>query len=113
MTPRERIRTRRIELGMSQGDLAKAAGFADRSAISKIERGLSNMSPEKLMDVAHALGMNPADFFDYKHLEEAPEHSGMLVAKIMADQELLNAIEKYYELPREKQLVILSIINSY
>ena len=112
MTPREIIRARRKELGMSQEELALAAGYKERSAISRIERGLLKVSPEKAMDIAHALGMNPTDFFEHKHLEENPKQAGMLAAKIIADEEFFKAAEKYYELPRDKQLIILSLINS-
>ena len=44
MTAGERIRSRRIELGMTQEELAKKAGFKSRSSINKIElsRSISN-----------------------------------------------------------------------
>lgn len=39
MTTYDNIRNRRIELNLSQEELAKKLGYSDRSAISKIEAG--------------------------------------------------------------------------
>lgn len=44
----ERIRFRRNQLNMSQEDLAKAAGYSDKSSISKIEKGLVKVPMDRL-----------------------------------------------------------------
>ena len=46
----DRIRARRTELGMTQEELAKKAGYKSRSSINKIElsRTLSNSKVEKM-----------------------------------------------------------------
>lgn len=50
MTVGDRIRARRTELGMTQEELAKKAGYKSRSSINKIElsRTLSNSKVEKM-----------------------------------------------------------------
>ena len=55
----ERIRARREELGMSQDELARAAGYKSRSSINKIEVDGRNLPQSKLMDIAKALHVSP------------------------------------------------------
>lgn len=56
-----RIRNRRLELNMSQEDLAHKVGYTDRSTIAKIESGVNDITVNKFVEIAHALNINPAD----------------------------------------------------
>ena len=49
------IRKFRIEIGMTQDDLAKLTGYSDRSSIAKIERGDVDLPQSKIMLFASAL----------------------------------------------------------
>ena len=51
----DRIRNRRIELGMSQDELAKKVGYTSRSTINKIENGKNDISQSKVREMADAL----------------------------------------------------------
>lgn len=55
----EKIRLRRIELGMTQDELAKITGYTSRSSINKIEMGLVNLPQSKIELIAKALMVNP------------------------------------------------------
>lgn len=59
MTVYDRIKNRRIELGMSQADLANKLGYKSRSAINKIESGLRDISQSKLSQFAEVLETTP------------------------------------------------------
>lgn len=50
-----RIRNRRIELGLSQEELAKKVGYTSRSTINKIENGKNDMPQSKVLEIAEAL----------------------------------------------------------
>ena len=54
----DRVRTTRVELGMSQAELAKASGIS-QSTIAQIESG-RNKGTTKLVDLARALKVNPS-----------------------------------------------------
>ncbi|WP_462335354.1 helix-turn-helix domain-containing protein [Fusobacterium varium] len=56
----DRIRERRKELKMSQEELAKLAGYTDRSTISRIEKGLIDLSESKIITIASALKTTPS-----------------------------------------------------
>ena len=51
----ENIRRRRLELGLSQQQLADALGYKTRSSIAKIEKNGSSISEDKLATMANAL----------------------------------------------------------
>ena len=59
MTLYERIRHRREQLGISQGQLAEELGYTNRSTIAKIESGKNDITQSKIVAFAHALSTTP------------------------------------------------------
>lgn len=64
MTIGEKIIKRRIELGMSQDELAKKVGYKDRSSIARIESGERDIRQSSVMKFAEALNTTPAWLMD-------------------------------------------------
>lgn len=60
----KRIRARRIELNMTQEELAKKLGYKSRSTINKIESDINDVSQSKLVKIAEVLGCSPTDFIE-------------------------------------------------
>lgn len=57
----ERIKTRRISKGLSQAQLAELLeGYTSRSSISKVEKGVNNLTQSKIVEFAAALDTTPA-----------------------------------------------------
>lgn len=54
-----RIKKRRLELHMSQEDLAKRSGYTSRSSINKIELGFVDVPQSKIVTIANALDVSP------------------------------------------------------
>lgn len=54
-----RIRNKRIELGISQEELAARIGLKSKSTICKIERGEDNLTADSVKKYANALGVTP------------------------------------------------------
>jgi repressor LexA len=55
------IKSKRIELGYSQNELAKKLGYTSRSTIAKIESGESELTQTKIEAFAKALDCSPAE----------------------------------------------------
>lgn len=51
----ERIRKRRLEIGLSQDELAKKVGYTSRSTINKIENGTNDITQSMVWKMAEAL----------------------------------------------------------
>lgn len=74
MTVGERIRQKRIELNMSQDELAKKTGYKSRSSIQKIECA-RNLPLSKVEVMARALDCSPSVLMGWDELEvfDTPE----------------------------------------
>lgn len=57
----DKIKQRRIELNITQDELAKRAGYTSRSSINKIELGLVDLPLTKIFALAGALNVS-ADY---------------------------------------------------
>ena len=53
-----RIRTLRLDRGMSQDELAKKSGYGSRSTINKIELGINDIPQSKIKAIAKALDVS-------------------------------------------------------
>lgn len=54
------IKQRRTDLHLTQSELAKKMGYADKSMIAKIEKGLIDLPQSKIVAFAEALDTTPA-----------------------------------------------------
>lgn len=53
------IRTRRIQLGITQEELANKMGYKSKSTINKIEKGINDIPRSKIVEFANALNTTP------------------------------------------------------
>jgi len=61
----DRIRKRRLELKMTQDELAKIAGYASRVSINKIENDGRKLPQDKIKAIAIALKTTPSYLLDW------------------------------------------------
>src|SRR5690349_16717920 len=59
----QRVRARRLEIGMSQERLAELLGVTFQQ-VQKYEKGVNRIAASRLHDIAHALEMPVARFFE-------------------------------------------------
>lgn len=60
----ENIKSLRLANGMSQEELAKRAGYTDRSSIAKIEKGEVDLSQSKILAFADIFNVTPSQLMD-------------------------------------------------
>jgi len=58
-----RVRALRLEVGLSQEQLAEEAGL-HRTYVSSLERGQRNVGLDNILKLASALGVPPASLFE-------------------------------------------------
>ena len=95
------IKKRRLELGMTQSELARLSGYENRSSIARIERGDTNLPQSKIVGIARALKVTPSYLMGWEDEE---------VATLTAMQE--DTMEKFLMLNYEHQLVVKSIVDT-
>ena len=69
MTTKEfgyKVRQKRLELGMSQLELAQKIGYKDKSSVAKIESGDRDLPRSKIVEIASALSVTPQYLLDWE-----------------------------------------------
>ncbi len=77
-----RIKNRRIELGLSQKQLAHKMGYKSEAAISKVEHGEDNITTDRVSKFANALECSPGYLMGWEEEYENNQntsHSHLLV----------------------------------
>lgn len=62
----KRIKDKRIELGLSQKELAHRMGYKSEAAISKVEHGEDNITTDRISKFAKALNCSPGYLMDWE-----------------------------------------------
>ena len=65
----DRIRQRRLELGLTQLDLAKRMGYKSKSTINKVENGINDVNQSTIVKYAKALETTVAYLMGWDNLE--------------------------------------------
>lgn len=65
MSVAENIRKRRKAIGMSQQELAELVGYANKSMICRIEKGMIDLPQSQLSAIARALDTTPSSLMGW------------------------------------------------
>jgi len=93
MTIGKRIRRRRKELGMTQEELAKKMGYADRSAISFVEQDKRDITWENVCKYAKALNCSPSYLMKWE--DPIPDDDLEILEEVYADPVLRKKLMDY------------------
>lgn len=121
-----KIKKRRLELGMSQQELAEAMGYTSKSTINKIELGKNDVTQTKVMKFANVLKTTPAYLMDWEDddslgdYEENIEYLSKnypdlvdLYNEIHANEQLVVLFDKAKKLEPQDLAQILKIIDTF
>lgn len=88
MKANDRIKMLRIERGLTQDELAKRMGYADRSMLTKIEAGKVSLTVDKVSMFAEILGVDPAYLAGFSEWQENQDRALELSSLIKKASEL-------------------------
>lgn len=66
----DRIRNSRLELGITQEQLAKKLGYKTKGSVTKIESGYQNLTQPKIVAMAKALETTPAYLMGWEDMTQ-------------------------------------------
>ena len=99
----KRVRHRRWMTGMTQQQLAEKVGIKFQQ-IQKYETGMNRISASRLWDIAHALEVPVAYFFEGLEEEAAAvEATTAPRGDLLADREALELVRSYYAIPETQR----------
>lgn len=102
----QRIRERRIEIGMTQLELAIQSGYSGRSSINKIEKDARNVPLDRLTKIAEALRVSPDYLMGWDDEADAFDED-------LDRQNRIALVEKAFNLLNpEHQKAVLDLIQS-
>ncbi len=97
----KRIRHRRWMIGMTQQQLADKVGIKFQQ-IQKYETGMNRVSASRLWDIADAMGVTIAFFFEGLS-ENTAADAAAATGDLMADKEALELVRSYYAIPEAQR----------
>ena len=100
----DKIKERRLALGMSQQELAEAMGYTSKSTINKIELGKNDVTQSKVMKFANVLKTTPAYLMDWEEDDSLGNYEENI--EYLKDN-YPNLVNLYNEIHANDQLVIL------
>ena len=99
----KRVRHRRWLIGMTQQQLAEQVGIKFQQ-IQKYETGANRVSASRLWDIAEALDVPVAFFFEgIEDQADASVEGNAMPADIMGDKEALDLVRSYYAIPENQR----------
>ena len=98
----KRIRHRRWVSGTTQQQLADQVGIKFQQ-IQKYETGMNRVSASRLWDIAHALNVDVAFFFEGLDQADLAVDAGAMPSDILSDKEALELLRSYYAIPENQR----------
>lgn len=88
---------------MTQDELARRAGYTDRSSIAKIEKGAVDLPQSKIKQFADIFGVTPGTLMGWASEETGKKNSAIAgaVKRMRSDDAFLSAVEKLLQLEDE------------
>jgi len=99
----ENIKQLRVNLNMSQDELAEKCGYTDRSSIAKIESGKADIPQKKIKAFADALKVPPGVLLEKKNMSSNKELQNLeiVIEKKSNDEQFLKRMLAYAKLLSE------------
>lgn len=117
----KKIKQRREELGMSQGELANKLGYKSRSTINKIEMGINEIPITKISDFAKALDIAVDKLIDenelFKQWDVIFNSDVIKMEEKIAgwykqhSPDVYNLLKMYYELNEDGRKEVLKVVD--
>ena len=109
----KRIRHRRWMTGTTQQQLAESVGIKFQQ-IQKYETGMNRVSASRLWDIAHALGVSIAFFFEGMDGEAEPQGKDFegMPGDVLSDREAQELLRSYYAIPENQRRRLFELARS-
>ena len=98
----EKIKRRRMELGLSQRELARRMGYSDNSTLARIEQGKVDVYQNKIVQFSEVLGVSVAYLMDWEEEQKKNDIQADIILRMRTDTDFMSAVESLYKLDREK-----------
>lgn len=109
----DRIKHRRIELGMSQDELARRLGYRSRSSINKIEKDASGLPQTKIAAIASVLQTTPSFIMGWEEVQKKNNIQADIVIRMRTDNKFFSLIEGLNKLKPEQLASVKQVVDAF
>ena len=111
----ERIKARRIEIGMSMRELAEKMGYQNHSTISRIESGDVDLPQSKISQFAEILRTSPAYLMGWISEETSQKNDQLakLIVRMRTDADFYETVSALAELSEKKYNSVKDLIAAF
>lgn len=110
MTTADRIRNRRIELGLTQLEVAKRLGFKSKAAVCKVEKQGDDVTLKNVEKFADALNCSPSYLMGW--LEDSDDEDEAQ-KKSVDDKEVSEFITLFRNLDENQQKLVCNLMKTF
>lgn len=111
MTIGDRIKARRIELGMSVEELGKRLG-KNRTTVYRYETGyIENLPIDIIEPIAAALHTTPAHLMGWTEVQKNKDAIDDIIIRLRTDDDFFNAVNKLNSLESDKLSGLLALLK--
>lgn len=111
MTIGEKIKQRRIEMGMSQRDLAEKMGYNHHSTVARIEAGKVDVPQSRIVKFSEVLGVSITYLMDWEEMQKKNDTLSDIVLRLRSDSVFMEAVESLYEMDSDKLSSLLAFLK--
>ena len=111
----ENIRKMRIQLGLTQEELANRMGYTSKSTINKIEQGVNDIPQSKIEKFANALNTSPSVLMGWVDDQTSKKNDVLanIVLQLRKDADLLEMVVKLSKLNIESREALKPVLNAF
>lgn len=111
------IRSRRIELDMTQEELANKLGYKSKSTINKIELGINDIPQSKIVQFANALDTTPSVLMGWVEVTPEVQKNNDIMADIIVrmrtDADFLSVVEMLNNLDSDQLASVKQMLKAF
>lgn len=109
----ERIKTKRIEKGWSQRDLAAKMNYSNHSTIGKIETGKVDIPQSRIVQFAEVLGVSVAHLMGWEEkIEKNPVGMAERHFEIIMDEDISDIFDDFKTLDATQRKIVKDLVHS-
>ena len=115
MTVGDRIRKHRELSGISQTDLAEKIGVSKQTLYKYEKNVITNIPSDKIEEISKVLNVSESCLMGWENKEIElinKEEKGKSLAKLIANENMLDAVVKLSKLQPEDKEMVVNLINS-
>lgn len=109
----ERIKNKRLEMGLSQRELCKRMGYSNHSTIGKIEAGKVDIPQSRVVQFAEVLNTTIAYIMGWEEEQKKNDIQADIILKMRTDTDFMSAVESLYKLDKDKLQSINQMLNTF